>query len=94
MADILVFERTGWELVLDGVSEAALERLRRHARQVVALAHGRYTAELPPEPPDAFLQTLSSDGVHVISLNPIRDSLEAYFVRQVASAEARDTSTL
>ena len=94
MSDILAFDRTGWELVVDHVSDTALTTLRAHARRLVALDHCRYTADLPPEQPDAFLRALSGAGVHIVSLNPIRDTLEAFFVRHVAAATARDTASL
>jgi ABC-2 type transport system ATP-binding protein len=94
LSELLAFETKGWELVIDRVSAPALAALRTTARHVVALDHGRYTVELPPDPPEAILATLTSAGAQVLSLNPIRDTLESFFVEHVAATAARDTSRL
>ena len=60
----------------------------------MALGHGRYTVELPPDAPDAVLRELAAAGAHVLSLNPVRDTLESYFVSHVAATAARDTARL
>ena len=63
------------------------------ARSVVRISEGRYHVELPTEPPPAaLLEELAAASATLVSLNPIRDTLEDYFVRQVTSAEvlARD----
>jgi ABC-2 type transport system ATP-binding protein len=94
LSDLLAFETKGWELVVDRVSEPALAALKARARQLVALDRGRYTAELPPDPPEPVLRELAAAGAQVVSLNPVRDTLESFFVQHVAAATARDTSTL
>jgi ABC-2 type transport system ATP-binding protein len=94
LSDLLAFELKGWELVVDRVSESALATLQARARHLVPLDQGRYTAELPPERPDDVLHALSSAGAEIVSLNPIRDTLETFFVRHVAATEGRDTSSI
>ena len=94
LSELLAFEQKGWELVVDRVSEPALAALRPRARQLTAIGHGRYSVELPPEPPDALLRALTDAGAQVLSLNPVRDTLESYFVQHVAAAADRDTPTL
>ena len=94
LSELLAFEQKGWELVIGHVSDALLATLRPRARNVMALGHGRYTVELPPDPPDAVLRELSAAGAQVLSLNPVRDTLESYFVQQVAATAARDTAQL
>ncbi len=94
LSELLAFETKGWELVIDRVSEPALAALRTRARHLVALDHGRYTVELPPDPPEAILGALTAAGAQVLSLNPIRDTLESFFVQHVAATAARDTSRL
>jgi len=94
LSDLLAFERKGWELVVDRLSDTALAALGPRARKVVALGHGRFSIELPPDPPDAVLGELSAAGAEVRSLNPLRDTLESYFVQHVAATPARDTSRL
>jgi ABC-2 type transport system ATP-binding protein len=92
LTDIVGVDVLAWELVADRVSPAVLEVLRPRARHVTALHEGRYTFELPPDAQDAALHALSSTGAHVVSLNPIRKTLEDYFVQHVAETAARETS--
>ena len=94
MSDILGVDVLGWELVVDRVSPEALESLRGLARTVTELHDGRYAAELPPETPEAALLQLSSAGARVVSLNPLRTTLEDFFVKHVADTTARETSSL
>lgn len=94
LSELLAFETKGWEVVIDRVSAPALAALRAKARHLVALDHGRYTVELPPDPPEAILGALTAAGAQVLSLNPIRDTLESFFVQHVAATTARDTSRL
>lgn len=82
----------GWELIADGVTPAGLELLRARARQVTPLHDGRYTVDLPPDPPEATVQALSAAGGRVVSLNPVRHTLEDYFVQHVAQAATREAA--
>jgi ABC-2 type transport system ATP-binding protein len=92
LSEILAFELRGWELVVAGLSDGLRASLTPRARAVTALAHGRYTLDLPPDvAPDAMLAELAAGGAEVISLNPVRDTLEDYFVRTVGSAAGRQT---
>jgi hypothetical protein len=88
---VVAFELKGWELVIAGVPDAIMQSLPTRARRVTPLAHGRFTLELSPEePPERLLQELAAQGVRVISLNPVRATLEDYFVRSVAAARPRE----
>ena len=50
-------------------------------------AHDRYALELPvTEEPHALLAELAPAGVRLVSVQPLRDSLEDFFVRQVGAA--------
>ncbi len=94
MSDILGVDVLGWELVVDRVTPEALASLRGRARTVTELHDGRYAVDLPPEAPEAALQQLSSSGARVVSLNPLRTTLEDFFVKHVADTAARETSSL
>lgn len=92
LSEILAFELRGWELVVDHLSEEARQALTPRLLAVIPLSHGRYTLELPPEPaPDALVHELGQYGARVLSLNPVRDTLEDYFVKTVGAATARQT---
>ena len=84
LADMVTFQSRGWELVVSDVPDAVVPRLAGRVVGTVKLGPGRYTLELPLEPsPEPLLAELSATGAHLISLNPIHDTLEDFFVRQV-----------
>ncbi len=85
MADLHAFEAHGWELVVANLAPAVLERHRSRTARVTSISDGRYALELPLQPPPALLMNdLLKEGVQVVSLNPVRDTLEDFFVRTVA----------
>ena len=86
LADMLAFDIRGWELVADGVAEAALASVKGQCSGWTAIAEGRYAFELPPEArPQEVMTALVASGAAVVSLNPLRETLEEFFVRQVAA---------
>jgi ABC-2 type transport system ATP-binding protein len=86
ITDIAEFEIRGWELVVAGPGGAALETLRRVATQVTPVGPDRYTIELALEhPPERILPALAAGGLSIVSLNPIRSTLEEFFVKRVAA---------
>jgi ABC-2 type transport system ATP-binding protein len=89
VADIAEFEIRGWELVIAGAGGPELETLRRVATRVTPVGHDRYTIELPLDhPPERILPHLAAGGASIISLNPIRATLEEFFVNRVTAVGA------
>jgi ABC-2 type transport system ATP-binding protein len=91
LSEILAFKVHGWELVVSHLTDAALEQARREAgvRRATALGPQRYALELPTTtPPEHVLARLVAGGAQLVSLTPLRDTLEDFFVRQVAAAPA------
>ena len=89
LSEILAFKIRGWELVVSGVTDAALEHARSSAGVLGATCLGpeRYALELPlTVSPEHLLADLVATGAALVSLNPLRDTLEDFFVRQVAAA--------
>ncbi len=91
LSDILGVDVLGWELVVDRVSPVALAALRARAGVVTELHEGRYAVDLPPVPPEEALQQLSAAGARIVSLNPLRRTLEDFFVQHVSDTTARET---
>jgi ABC-2 type transport system ATP-binding protein len=90
MADIQAFHVRGWELVVGNLSPEALDRHRARIKQITPIAERRYTLELALEPPpEVLLRDLVGEGAHLVSLNPVRETLEDYFVEQVQKAPGR-----
>ena len=92
LTDILAFELKGWELLVAHVGDEMQSELATRARQVTPLAPGRFMLDLPPDTdPSRLMHELAGHGIEVVSLNPVRETLEDYFVRTVGAAAPRQT---
>jgi ABC-2 type transport system ATP-binding protein len=90
LSELLAFQAKGWELVVADLSESIVAGLGARVRRAVIISEGRYALDLPLEPsPEQLLAHLTSAGGRLISLNPVRETLEDYFVKQVATVEHR-----
>ncbi|MEY4094905.1 MAG: putative transporter ATP-binding protein YxlF [Acidobacteriota bacterium] len=90
--EMVAFELKGWELVAAGVNDALRVSLQGRARSITALAEGRYVIDLPADAaPERILVDLVGAGAQVISLHPVRETLEDFFIRQVKAASPRQT---
>jgi ABC-2 type transport system ATP-binding protein len=89
LSEILAFEVSGWELVMTDLQAAALESLGSAARKVTRISERRYTIEVGAEAePERLVGELRSRGGRFVSLNPVRTTLEDYFVQQVEARKA------
>ena len=90
LADVRAFSARGWELVVSNLSPEILERHRTRIQAVTAISEQRYALELPLQPaPDALLRDLIAAGALLVSLNPVRETLEDYFVELVKQHPGR-----
>jgi ABC-2 type transport system ATP-binding protein len=90
LADMLAFQIRGWEVVASGISSSLLAGLSPRATQVTRIGDDRFTFDLPVEPaPDRFIAELSAAGATLLSVNPLRDTLEDFFVKQVTAPDVR-----
>jgi ABC-2 type transport system ATP-binding protein len=90
ISDLVAFELKGWELVVADLSDDAARALAGRARTVTPIAHGRFTLELPPNTePERLIGELRASGATLVSLNPLRETLEDFFVHQVRAAKER-----
>ena len=63
--------------------------LQSLARRIVRISDERYAIELPLEcPPERVIPELTALGATLVSANPIRETLEDFFVQQVTSPAA------
>ena len=84
----------GWELVIAGVKGDALTRLKPRITKTTPLGDGRFSLELPPSTiPEQLIPELVSSGARIVSLNPLRGTLEDVFVEQVRASGADRFST-
>ena len=62
---------------------------RRSNAAAVPIGGGRFQLELPLEtPPEQLLTEIVAAGGRLVSLNPIRETLEELFVERVSGAQA------
>jgi ABC-2 type transport system ATP-binding protein len=90
MSDMLDLQAHGWELVVASVNDQLARTLETRARRMTKIGDGRYTLELPLDPaPDRFVAELAGADATIVSLNPLRETLEDIFVEQVAKSGDR-----
>jgi ABC-2 type transport system ATP-binding protein len=90
--ELTAFEARGWQLVVTGLSAEALDRVRSRLTGTTPLGEGRFTLELPPTTaPEPLIADLATSGARVVSLNPLRITLEDVFIDQVRSASTDRT---
>jgi ABC-2 type transport system ATP-binding protein len=88
LTDMLALRASGWELVVAGATEAQIAALGARVRRAVRISEGRYTLDLPLEPPpEQLLAELTAGGAQLASLNPIRETLEDVFVESVTAPD-------
>ena len=88
LTELLPFRARGWELVVAGASDTLIAALGAHVLHATRLGEGRYTLELPLDPPpERWLSELTAAGGHLVALNPLRQTLEDFFVQQVTAPQ-------
>ena len=89
LTEILAFQIRGWELVIADLRPEVLASLGSVVSRATQISPGRFALELTEQqPPEVILSSLVAAGASIVSLNPIRETLEDFFVRQVASVGA------
>jgi ABC-2 type transport system ATP-binding protein len=89
LADLAEFEVRGWELVVANLAPHVLEQVRPSTTRIVEIGPGRYALELSlAKAPDRILSELVASGASVVSLNPVRATLEDFFVQRVGEVGA------
>ncbi|HET9270169.1 MAG TPA: ABC transporter ATP-binding protein [Vicinamibacterales bacterium] len=89
LAEILHFKVHGWELVMSHVPAGVIECALKDGRvtKAVPLGADRYALDLPLDAaPERLTAEFTAAGAQLVSLNPLRETLEDFFVRQVAAA--------
>jgi ABC-2 type transport system ATP-binding protein len=85
LSEILAFGVHGWELVVCDVREDVVARHKARVTRVLPISAGRFALELPLESqPEQLLAEIIAEGGRLVSLNPIRETLEDFFVERVS----------
>jgi ABC-2 type transport system ATP-binding protein len=89
--EMLAFAVRGWELVAGDLSPSAIVGFGPRVSRVTEIADGRYALELGPDvPPERIAADVVAAGGTLVSINPLRETLEDFFVRQVAESASPD----
>src|SRR5512138_3014975 len=89
LSDLLADRARAWELVVSGVSTDAIDQVRPRLTAVTPLGEGRFSLELPlTTSPESLVAELVATGGRVVSLNPVRETLEDFFVHRVRDTQA------
>ena len=76
-------------MVGSGMSPALVDRLRERTVRATRLGEGRYALELRAgERPEPIVAALAAAGATLVSVAPLRVSLEEIFVERVGAASA------
>jgi ABC-2 type transport system ATP-binding protein len=74
----------GWELVVNGLAPEAAELLKGRVARLTDLGEGRYTIEVAATArPEPVIADLAARGATLVSVTPLRASLEDIFVARV-----------
>lgn len=84
LSDILKSRTNELEAVVTGVSEAVLNELRTLATQITPAPEGAHIRVRDDKDIEALLQLVRRAGGRLVSVNPVRESLEELFVREVS----------
>jgi ABC-2 type transport system ATP-binding protein len=91
VAELVPFRIREWELVVANLPEPVIGAIMPRVSRLTALGGDRYQLLVPGDAaPEAFIADLTAAGARVISLNPVRQTLEDFFVRTVRESERRD----
>src|SRR5436190_1207536 len=84
LSDILAFGVRGWELVVADLRDDVIAKHKDRISRSSPIGGGRFMLELPVEtPPEQLLSELIADGGRLVSINPLRETLEDFFVEKV-----------
>jgi hypothetical protein len=86
--DILAVRTLGWEVIVEGLDAAPdAQVIGRALQRVTQIDAQRYTIELAPDVrPEQMLDRLLGPRGRLVSIQPVRETLEDFFVRQVHDA--------
>jgi hypothetical protein len=81
---MLAFSVRGWELVVADMRDDVLAAVATRVSRAVPIGGGRFELEVPTAtPPDKLLADLTAMGARLVSLNPVRETLEDFFIERV-----------
>jgi ABC-2 type transport system ATP-binding protein len=90
LAEMVPFRIRGWDLVLAGVSADAAAAIAARGAAATLIGDGRYHVILPATvSSDEAISMARSLGAELVSINPVRDTLEDFFLAHVEQSRER-----
>jgi ABC-2 type transport system ATP-binding protein len=90
IAQLLENNVRGWELIVADVGAAVLRPLAPQATSVTSLDEARHTLVLPSSAaPEPLIAELIAAGARIVSLTPLHQTLEEFFVERVGQNGTR-----
>src|SRR5688500_1877269 len=90
LAEMVPFRIRGWDLVLARVTSDAAAALSAGGAAATALGDGRYQVLLPAAASsDDAVALAKSANAELVSINPVRDTLEDFFLAHVQKSAGR-----
>ena len=90
LAEMVPFRIRGWDLVLAGVTADAAAALSARAAAATLIGDGRYHVVLPASASSEDAVALAKlANAELVSVNPIRDTLEDFFLARVQKSAGR-----
>ncbi|HTU99162.1 MAG TPA: hypothetical protein VMF13_01390, partial [Luteitalea sp.] len=84
VTELVEFTVRGWDVLLDGAGDDLASRLRNDGATVSALGDGRLQVHVPGDrAPEPLIQLAAASGARVLSLQPVRETLEDVFLKHV-----------
>src|SRR6185295_9449321 len=81
LSEMLAFQARGWELVVADTPDALVAGLGARVTRAIHIGEGRFSLELPLDtPPERMVAELTAAGARLVSLNPLRETLEHFFI--------------
>jgi ABC-2 type transport system ATP-binding protein len=91
VAEMVPFRIRGWDLVVSGLLSAALSELAADGAVTRQIADGRYHVVLPETTSlDVAMARITAVGGQMVSVNPVRDTLEDFFMARVRQTDGRE----
>jgi ABC-2 type transport system ATP-binding protein len=88
LSEMLAFQARGWEVVVEGLDERAAAGMTLAPRRIQQIGAGRANLEFEPElDATRIAQAVEASGATLVSIAPVRASLEDFFMQQVAGAD-------
>ena len=88
LSEMLAFRSRGWEVVVEGLGESLAAAMSPAPIRVQPIGAGRATLEFQADlDPARIVAAVASSGATLVSITPLRESLEDFFVKQVAGAD-------